>query len=155
MPISPTRAALADKIPPGLNRKQARKIENEIVGKQRYLEYLARLGTSTGAMKAAGITHYHLYRWREDDLEFSVLERQARDVMADTLEQEAIRRAWKGVKKPVYQGGFLAGYVTEYSDALLQFMLKAMRPEKYRERADVTVNPIIKVVAGFEPSEVV
>ena len=29
------------------------------------------------------------------------------------------------------------GYVREYSDLLLMFRLKALRPEKYRERVDV------------------
>jgi hypothetical protein len=141
-------------LPAGLTRRQARKLENDAAGRARYLEALARIGTVSGALKASGSSTYDLHRWREDD-EFDASERIARDVIADALEAEAIRRAYKGTRKPVYQGGLLAGYVTEYSDTLLQFMLKAMRPEKYRERQDITVHPIVKVVAGFEPSDVV
>jgi hypothetical protein len=54
--------------------------------------------------------------------------------VADQLEQEARRRAHDGVRKPVYQGGKRVGYIQEYSDTLLIFLLKGLRPEKYRER---------------------
>ena len=58
----------------------------------------------------------------------------ALDMGADTLEDEAVRRAKDGVEKPVYQGGKLVGHVQEYSDTLLIFLLKGARPEKYRDR---------------------
>jgi hypothetical protein len=44
--------------------------------------------------------------------------------------------------------------VQQYSDQLLTLMLKAMRPEKFRDRAEVSVSPIIKVVSGFEAADV-
>ncbi len=51
---------------------------------------------------------------------------------------EVYRRAVKGVKKAVgWYKGVAGGYVREYSDLLLMFQLKALRPEKYRERVDV------------------
>ena len=52
----------------------------------------------------------------------------------DALEDEALRRAFHGSERPVFQGKELVGYVRDYSDTLLIFMLKARRPEKYRER---------------------
>lgn len=143
------------KVPKGLTRLQRRKAENDEGLKLLYLKALPRVFTITAALKAAGASMGQLYRWRETDVEFSISERQSRDAIADTLEAEAVRRAYKGVRKPVYQGGLLAGYVQEYSDALLMFMLKGLRPEKYRDRADVTVTPIMKVVSGFEPGDVV
>lgn len=155
MTVSKLRQEAQALIPEGLNKKDHRKLENELVGKKLYLDALAKTGTVSHALKAARVPQSALLRWREHDLEFSMAEREARDNVADALEAEAIRRAWKGVRKPVYQGGLLAGYVMEYSDSLLMFMLKAMRPEKYRERQDINVNPIIKVVSGFEPSEVI
>jgi hypothetical protein len=42
--------------------------------------------------------------------------------------REAWRRAVKGCRKPVYQGGQLVGYVREFSDLLLIFLIKAARP---------------------------
>ena len=155
-PKSPTlRSEIAHKIPPGLNRRQRRTAENDEAGKLLYLRALPRVFTPSAALKLAGCSHVHLYRWREHDAEFGLKELEARTQVADQLEAEAIRRAYKGVRKPVFQGGLLAGHVTEYSDALLMFMLKGLRPEKYRDRADVTVTPIVKVVAGFDVGDVV
>jgi hypothetical protein len=43
-----------------------------------------------------------------------------------------------------------------YSDTLLKMMLGALRPEKFRERVDVsgTVEQIVRQVAGFDAREV-
>lgn len=141
-------------MPPNLNRQQQRNFENRYVGQKRYLQGLVRVGTASAGIKAAGIDWPTLRRWREVDVEFIVREQAARDQIADKLEQEAIRRAVRGTKKAVYQGGLLAGYVTEFSDQLLVTMLKATRPERFRDRSDITVNPIMKVVAGLDPAEV-
>jgi hypothetical protein len=54
--------------------------------------------------------------------------------VCEKFEAEAIRRAVDGYQDPVYQAGKLVGYRLKYSDTLLMFMLKAMRPEKYREK---------------------
>jgi len=122
--------------------------------KEAYLRALARLWTPALALKAAGHTPSELAMWREHDAAFLVAERQCREGLTDQLEAEAVRRAFRGVRRPVYQGGLLAGYLTEYSDQLLIVLLKAMRPERYRERSEVSVNPVVKVVAGFDPGEV-
>src|SRR5215471_13935254 len=126
----------------------------ESVKQNRYLAALPKYFTVSAALTAAGASEEMLRRWRERDGAFCVREQDARNVMADRLEAEAVRRAFKGVRTPVYQGGLLAGHVTQYSDQLLVLMLKAMHPEKYRERSEVSVTqPIIKVVAGFDPAQ--
>lgn len=58
----------------------------------------------------------------------------ALEVATDALEAEARRRAIQGVSEPVgwYQGK-PGGKVRRYSDTLLIFLLKAHRPEKFRE----------------------
>ncbi len=43
-----------------------------------------------------------------------------------------------GVLRPVFQGGKHVGDIREYSDTLLQFLLKGERPEKFRERYEVS-----------------
>jgi hypothetical protein len=55
------------------------------------------------------------------------------------LEDEAVRRAYEGVEKPVCQMGKEVGVIREYSDTMLIFLLKGLRPAKYRERYDVVV----------------
>jgi alpha-D-ribose 1-methylphosphonate 5-triphosphate synthase subunit PhnI len=37
------------------------------------------------------------------------------------------------VKRPIYQGGKKVGETVEYSDRLLEFLLKGLKPETYRE----------------------
>lgn len=136
------------------NVNRRRKIENEEAQKAIYLAALSKCHTPGAALRVAKARYRDLDRWRELDAAFCVEEREAKESIADHLEQEAIRRAWKGSRKPVYQGGLLAGHVTEYSDQLLIFLLKGMRPEKYRDRSEVSVNPIVKTVAGFTTDDV-
>jgi hypothetical protein len=86
------------------------------------------------------------YRWLEEP-EYAAAFEAAKEEAAQSLEDEAVRRAHEGVSEPViWQGQFtyetdsrgrrrlkkpLA--VQKYSDTLLIFLLKGMRPEKYRE----------------------
>jgi hypothetical protein len=65
-----------------------------------------------------------------------------------------VRRAWHGFLRPIYQGGQRVGFEPVYSDNLLWNLLKALRPEKYRDRLDMNVASIVKEVVGFNPSEV-
>jgi hypothetical protein len=78
------------------------------------------------ACEIAGITRDTAYKARERDLEFSRRWREAEEDSVDYLEAQARARAL----------GF-AG--KEPSDTLLIFLLKAHRPEKYRERHDIIV----------------
>lgn len=59
----------------------------------------------------------------------------------DTLEKEAWRRAFEGVTRTepiMYQGERVAEKViVEYSDKLMELMLKANRPHKYREQIKI------------------
>lgn len=57
----------------------------------------------------------------------------ALDIGADSLEDEAVRRARDGYDKPVYQQGQCVGQVRKYSDTLMVFLLKGARPKKYRD----------------------
>ena len=61
------------------------------------------------------------------------------------LEDEAVRRAVDGVRKPIFYKGKpirICGeivYETEYSDALLIQLLKAYNPEKFGDKRQVEV----------------
>lgn len=124
------------------------------VEKQRaaFLEKLAELGNVTRAMKAAKIARRTLYDWRQADQEFAVAWERALDESAGVLEDEANRRALHGVDRPVYQGGKKVGTIREYSDTLLIFLLKGLRPGKYRERYEHTGEgggPLVMEVRRF------
>lgn len=111
----------------------------------------------TRAAEAVGVERQLHYRWlAEEDYanEFEAAKQEA----AQTLEDEAVRRAHEGILEPVvYQGALCyeplldkkgefqrtdAGHikysknplvVRKQSDALLTFLLKGFKPEKYRE----------------------
>ena len=105
--------------------------------KRRFLEKYINIGDITLTAKVTGIDRSTHYKWLEGDpeyqLNFAAADKQALDV----LESEAYRRAVKGVNKPIYYKGQRCGYVREYSDSLLIFLLKGNAPEKYRERHEL------------------
>ena len=79
-------------------------------------------------------------------------------VNVDAFQEEAHRRAVQGIEKPVYQGGRLVGTVREYSDTLLIFLLKGLRPERYKERVYIDIEDRVRQVAkdlGLDPNEAV
>lgn len=103
-----------------------------------FLRLLANGHTVKHAAAAVGLARGTFYKLRDRDEGFKAEWNEAQEAGTQTLEQEARRRAVEGVKRPVYQHGALVGHVREYSDTLLIFLLKARRPEVYRERMDVT-----------------
>lgn len=106
------------------------------------------------ACNAARIDRATAYRAKETDPVFAQAWDEAVEVAADTLEDEAWRRATEGVEKPVgfYQGA-AAEYVREYSDVLLMFMLKGARPNKYRENVKLEHGGKLRVVTEKDLSD--
>jgi hypothetical protein len=109
-----------------------------------YLLTLSWCGNVTLAAKAAGVDRSMIYKWRNGvagrpndhgDEAFRAAEKIAKEMAADRLEEEAWRRAVDGVDEPVgFYRGEPGAWVKRYSDTLLIFLLKGLRPEKYRER---------------------
>lgn len=88
--------------------------------KARYLRALGKTGTLTAGCRAARCSPHTVYKWREHDTAFSIQERDTREAFADLLEEKAVKRATQ-----------------DDSDTLLIFLLKAVRPEKFRERVQL------------------
>lgn len=105
-----------------------------------FLEVLSEWGVVRYAAAKAGISHMTVYRRREASPEFARKMEEAEEASTQYLETEAIRRASRGTNKPVFHRGQEVGFIREYSDTLLIFMLKARRPEAYRERLEVRGN---------------
>jgi len=99
-----------------------------------FLENLASYAHVSEAAKAAGLNRMALYKYKKDDAGFSQAWDDAYALGMEALEEEALRRANKGVKKAVYYKGRVVGHDRIYSDVLAMFMLKGAKPEKYRER---------------------
>jgi hypothetical protein len=120
-----------------------------------FLSVLRKTGNVTTACAKAKIERSTAYRRKTDDKDFSAAWTVALDEAADHLEAEAWRRAVAGVLKPVFQGGKRVGQVREYSDTMLALLLKAHKPEKYRERFDHKVELDVTQLSDDELRQIV
>lgn len=115
----------------------AKRTKRTPLKKERFLDCLRRTGNVTAAIKFAGWGRELAYDLKKVDPEFSNGWEQALEIYTDALEAEADRRAVMGSLRPVFHQGVQCGQVREFSDTLLIFRLKALKPEKYRERQQV------------------
>ncbi len=114
---------------------------------KRFLATLAESGNVTVAAQAAGVSRSGVYVQRQLDDAFAKAWEEAEEVAADRLEAEAWRRAVEGVAEPLVSAGKLVSgedgrpmVIRRYSDNLLALLLRAHRPEKYRERTSVELD---------------
>lgn len=117
-----------------------------------YLESLERTGMVGLSAKACGVTHRQINRVFKKDEAFAEACQEALCAYRDRIEAEAHRRAVEGVEKGVWYRGARVGTEQEYSDSLMQTLLKGNRPEKYRDRLDVAATVVAGVmVANVAP----
>jgi hypothetical protein len=105
--------------------------------KQIFIEELARSGNVLLSSRKAGVSRTAVYKARNEDPTFADQWDDAIDEAVDLLEAVARGRAVNGTEKPVYRGGVQVGTIREYSDTLLIFLLKAHRPERFRDSYDL------------------
>ena len=108
--------------------------------KELFLEYLRERPNITKAARWAGYTREYVYELRKADPDFAKAWDEALEESVDLCEGEMHRLAFDGTLKPVFQSGEKVGSIREYSDTLAIFLMKAHRPEKYREttRTEIT-----------------
>lgn len=101
----------------------------------RFLAHLQEGGHATGACKAASIARATAYRYRQLEEDFALAWADAEQESTERLEEEAFRRAHDGLRRNKYDArGNLLCEELVYSDTLMIFLLKARKPERYRER---------------------
>jgi hypothetical protein len=112
--------------------------------REKFLGSLRAGDTITAAARRVLMSRRGVYDHREADPAFAAEWDQAVDEGVEVLEQEAKRRAVEGVVKPIVQGGRVVtdelGFpveVREYSDKLLEMLLKAKKPAVYRDNATI------------------
>lgn len=117
-------------------------------------KFLSKLATSAGnvskAAKSAGISRNAAYEHKHSDADFGQEWDNIIDHVVDAMEDELYRRSTKGVLEPVFYKGDVVGEIRKYSDRLLEFALKAKRPDVYRERFDVNTNVSGKLDLNIE-----
>jgi hypothetical protein len=122
--------------------------------KKVFIETYRQVGNITVAAETAGVSRPTYYVWMEHDESFALAVREAEIEAVERLEEEARRRAVEGVRRE--EGVFYKGIqiatkvVTEYSDTLLIFLLKGAKPEKYKDRQELSGKVSIEVQKEME-----
>lgn len=128
--------------PTGTARKAYVRLDNR--GKQTYIDTLRRTGMRAISAQAAGVSVATIIKHLKKDEQFAESCNESLESYRDTIEAEAYRRAVTGFEKGIYYQGVRMDTELQYSDALMQTLLKGNRPEKYRDRLDVDA----RVIAG-------
>lgn len=89
------------------------------------------------AARVAGVDHRTPAKRAEVDPDFAEQAKQAEEAALDLIESAAFKSAVYGDIEPVFQSGVKVGEKVKYSDRMRELLLKAGRPEKYRERLSV------------------
>lgn len=92
-----------------------------------FLAALRDTGRITVAAELIGHGRTALYDWKADDPDFAAAWEDAFTRAAESLEDEAVRRAMAG------------------SDLLLIFLLKGLKPDRYRETRHLTVDQRLQI----------
>ncbi len=122
--------------------------------KKQFLETFSQCPNVTEACRRCGIHPRLVYVWRDRDVAFAEAWRTAVERGTDALEGEAVRRAFEGRLEPVFYKGAECGAVRKFSDNLLMFLLRARRPERYRERsghaheAELSIMSVLEAIDG-------
>jgi hypothetical protein len=121
--------------------------------KKIFLDTLRQTGSVTAAARAATPHSRHrqggLSTWlqlAQRDPDFSEAMQAAKDDALGRFEAEAVRRAVEGVERPIVSGGVVVVTERVYSDTLLTLKLRALAPEKYTERKNITLEGDVRVV---------
>ncbi len=118
-----------------------------------FLKHLEDTADVSVAAERTGLRRSSLYRLRKTSEAFAARWTEALDLGLDRLQDHAVNRAIVGVEKPVWRGGEQVGTTLHPDNRLLQFLLKAHRPEVYdRGKAGVPARPfdLIKRMADAE-----
>jgi hypothetical protein len=119
-------------------------------GRARFLAALAESGNVRLSCQAARVGRSTVYAWRDADEKFRGEWDAALEEAVDVLEAEARRRGVEGVEEPVYYQGEKVGAVRRYSDTLLIFLLKGLRPQRYNIEAHQRAMELRAILDGME-----
>lgn len=121
-----------------------------------FLGVLASGSTVMGACDLLCISPSLVYAERERDPEFRAAWDVAIEASTQRMEQEAFRRAVRGTERMVVSAGRVLGTEMQHSDTLLIFMLKARRPEVYRDTINIELHiRQAAIAAGVDPDAAV
>ena len=107
-----------------------------------FLHYLGRSGSVTYAASRAGLERRTLYRRKARDEQFAAQWDEALNLGIDRLQDDAMQRALNGTERPLFRNGRQVGSMQQYDNRLLQFLLRAHRPDIYAEKKQSAIPPL-------------
>ncbi|MCF8534386.1 MAG: hypothetical protein K9G48_15370 [Reyranella sp.] len=107
-----------------------------------FLRFLGLSGSVTFAASKAGIERRTLYRRKAADEAFAAEWDEALQLGIDRLQDSAMQRALHGTERQLYRNGRQVGSTQQYDNKLLQFLLRAHRPEVYGARQQPAAPPL-------------
>jgi hypothetical protein len=109
---------------------------------EQFLTALAETGNVSVAVEIAETSRTRVYELRNRNAAFAEAWEEAEERAADALEAEAWRRGVVGVPEPLVSAGKVLRdddgqplVIRRYSDTLLLALLKAHRPDRFKDRA--------------------
>lgn len=131
-PIAPTISQLAQFSDPEHTSRKWRFL----------LSFVASAGNVTRAAQAAKISRAVHYQWLEKDEKYRKAFAVASEEAARVLRDEAIRRAFEGVLKPIIYKGEVTGFELEYSDTIMIRLMEVLDPDFRRAKTTTTKGKI-------------
>lgn len=127
-----------------------------LIKRYAFLAALTEGHTVKHAAALCGVAPVTVYAHRNADPAFAALWDEALELGIQVMEQEARRRAVDGTDKMIVSAGKVLGMERQYSDALLMFLLKAKRPDVYRDTVNIELYIRQEAIkAGIDPDAAV
>lgn len=134
-------------------KPKGRQIAPTSFTRKRQAEFLALIAMGWAvnhAAKRVGIIKQTVYALRDRDEGFAAAYIEAKKEKVENLEQEAYQRAMGREEIIVGKNGE-EHIVKKYSDLLMIFLLKAEKPDKYREKLDIKVSEERRIILDLLP----
>ena len=128
-----------------------------ILKETEFFAALSAFPNITNACQIARISPSYVYQQRKENPEFREKFEECMALGVQAVEDMALQRAFKGYEKGIYYQGNKVATEYEPSDRLAEFVLKAHKPEKYRENAttfNIGANSLVAVLSGMPRSDV-
>src|SRR5260370_33284515 len=105
----------------------------ETSSQDRFLGAFAACGSIARAARWAKVSRemHNMWLWTDP-----MYKKRLKEVQKQIAEDEAVRRAYEGVRVPVWYKGKIVAYKIKYSDSLLISLLQAYNPEKFGNRRE-------------------
>lgn len=132
-----------------------REVQENYLKKRAFLKAFRGTLSMKAAADAVKINLQAHYNWLRSDEIYRRAWEEVYEEAAQFLEDEAVRRAYQGVKRALYYKGApmrtgrgknaRPAFETLYSDTLLLALLKRFKPNEYRERVQTEITGTIEI----------